>query len=188
MKLFLFDQTGKLGKHLEALKSQPIIPYDKSSLPEKTSSIQMTTDKSLQALQSQILANYKIFPSHIMTYLTQWYHESREMRAGDTIVQQVYLPPVQSFSQKLIFGVRIFEIINESDRVGFSYETIEGHVERGISTFTLEKTTPNRIIFKIRTFSQPEILLSRVMGPVFAVPYQEYCTRQALKNVKELAE
>jgi uncharacterized protein (UPF0548 family) len=109
------------------------------------------------------------------------------MKAGDTIVQQVYLPPIQSFSQKIIFGVRISEIIDSDDRKGFSYETLEGHVEKGISIFTIEKLN-DKPIFKIQTFSKPGNLLTRLMGPIFSIPYQKYCTKAALKNVKRQIE
>ncbi len=76
------------------------------------------------------------------------------MQIGDTILQQVFIPPVKQFSKKIIFGVRINAIINEAVRIGFSYETLEGHVEKGESTFTIEEIEGN-IIFKIHTFSEP---------------------------------
>ena len=72
------------------------------------------------------------------------------MKIGDTILQQAFIPPTQSFSQKIIFGVRINNIIEETNRKGFSYETIEGHVEKGESTFTIEKGDKG-LIFNIKT-------------------------------------
>jgi uncharacterized protein (UPF0548 family) len=108
------------------------------------------------------------------------------MREGDTIVQQVHLPPIRAFSQKLIFGVRIKEIIDRSDEAGFSYETLEGHVEKGISTFTVGHAGSG-LLFRIHTLSAPGNPLSRLLGPVFSVPYQAYCTRQALRNVRKTA-
>ena len=109
------------------------------------------------------------------------------MKAGDTIVQQVFIPPTKIVSQKLIFGVRIKEIIDEKSRKGFSYETLEGHVEKGISTFTVEEEQ-GRIVFKIKTFSGAGNLLSKLMGPFFSVPYQAFCTNKALENCKKQME
>ena len=37
------------------------------------------------------------------------------MKIGDTIAQQANIPPFKNFSQKIIFGVRINEIINETN-------------------------------------------------------------------------
>lgn len=119
-----------------------------------------------------------------MSYYSQWKDENRNMKFGDTIVQQIFIPPIQSFSQKIIFGVRINEIINEVNRKGFSYETLNGHVEKGISTFTIEELE-NKIFFKIHTFSKPGHLISRIAGPIFSIPYQTYCTKKALKYVSK---
>jgi tRNA C32,U32 (ribose-2'-O)-methylase TrmJ len=65
-----------------------------------------------------------------MTFKNQWTDENRKMRVGDTIAQQVYIPPTKTFSQKIIFGVRVNEIIDQVTEKGFSYETLEGHVEK----------------------------------------------------------
>ncbi|HYI77464.1 MAG TPA: DUF1990 family protein, partial [Chryseolinea sp.] len=75
-------------------------------------------------------------------------------------------------------------IIDEDGRKGFSYVTIEGHVEKGESTFTIEQSGQG-LTFKIRTFSEPGNLLTKLVGPIFTVPYQTYCTRRALENVKK---
>ena len=123
-----------------------------------------------------------------MAYLTQWNHEQRTIKKGDTIMQQVFIPPNRYISQKIIFGVRIKEIIDEQNRVGYSYETLKGHVEKGISTFTIEKTGDEQTVFRIHTYSAPANLLTKLLGPVFSIPYQTYCTRKALQNVKKIIE
>ncbi len=122
-----------------------------------------------------------------MSCKTQWEWENREMEIGDTIVQQVFIPPIKNFSQKIIFGVRINNIINEPDKKGFSYVTLEGHVERGESIFIVGKTNSG-IIFIIQTYSEPGQFISKLLAPVFSYPYQAYCTNKALENVKRLLE
>ena len=183
MKVYLKDQQFNFPAHLEFLKMQPVSDYDIAGLTEKTSSIVINTNKELAELNTGFFFDYKIFPSRIMSFLTQWSYEKRQMNTGDTIVQQAFIPPVNFLSQKIIVGVRINEIINETNRVGFSYETIQGHVEKGVSTFTLEKSA-DKTVFKIHTFSKPGTFLSKITGPFFSIPYQSYCTRQALKQVK----
>jgi uncharacterized protein (UPF0548 family) len=122
-----------------------------------------------------------------MTYMTQWGQEKRKMKIGDTILQQVFLPPTPLLSQKIIFSVRINNLIDEPGRKGFSYETLEGHVEKGESTFTLEAGGRSPL-FKIKTYSTAGNVLTRLVGPVFTRPYQRYCTQQALKHVKRQLE
>ncbi|WP_207427621.1 DUF1990 family protein [Pedobacter sp. SYSU D00535] len=122
-----------------------------------------------------------------MSFKTEWGYFGREMRVGDTIVQQAYIPPFRTFSQKIIFGVRIKQVINEVGKKGFSYETLEGHVEKGISIFTIEEIE-KQLSFKIETFSTPGNFLTKLLGPIISVPYQTFCTRAALENVKRQIE
>lgn len=188
MKIYLTDQTAQFPKHLEQLCKTGIMKYDISTLKEKITEAAINTTKSIEQIDAKFLFNYSIFPGNIMGHLTQWDHERRNMRPGDTIVQQVFIPPTKTISQKIIFGVRIKEIIKKQNRIGYSYETLEGHVEKGISTFTLEETHNGQIIFRIHTFAAPATLLSKLLGPVFSGPYQDYCTRRALMNVKRQLE
>lgn len=161
--------------------------YDKASLTEKVSSVSINTDRPLDLFNLDFFFDYKIFPSSILTYWAEWQQENRRMKTGDTIVQQVYLPPLQRYSQKLVFGVRICQIIDEPKRKSFSYETLQGHVEKGISTFSVEQEN-NKIVIKIHTFSAPGHILSRLLGPVFSLPYQAFCTRRALAHMKRQIE
>jgi hypothetical protein len=161
--------------------------YDKSQLKDKISTIDIETTKKLDQLNLNFLFDYQIFPDNIMTFKNEWTDQSRKMKIGDTIAQQVYIPPTRTFSQKIIFGVRINEIIDQADKKGFSYESLEGHVEKGVSTFTVEQLD-NKIVFKIQTYSTPGNILTKLLGPIFSVPYQTFCTKTALKNVKRQLE
>ena len=180
MKIYITEQTKNLNKHLDLLKSKSVMSYDKTKLIEK---ITINTKAKIENIDLQFLFDYKIFPNKIMTYFTEWNVGKRKMKVGDTIVQQVYLPPIKSFSQKIIFGVRINEIIDEPFKKGFSYETLEGHVEKGISTFTLEQNETETVC-KILTYSIPGNILTKLLGPIFSIPYQSFCTRSAMENIK----
>jgi hypothetical protein len=187
MKIYLTDQADNFDRLLKELMTKPTMTFDKTKLKEKTTTIDIKTDKTLGQINLDFLFDYKIFPSNIMTFMTQWGQEKRKMKIGDTILQQVYIPPTKTFSQKIVFGVRINRIIDETERKGFSYETLEGHVEKGESTFTIEQLDSG-LIFKIKTYSEPGNLLTKLVGPIFTVPYQTYCTRTALENVKRQIE
>ncbi len=187
MKIFRKDQKSKFGEYLIELMGKPTMKYSHQSLKEKITTIDLNTDKKLKELNLNFLFDYNIFPSNIMSFQTQWNIEQRNMRVGDTILQQVFVPPLKTFSQKIIFGVRVNSVIDEAERKGFSYETIEGHVEKGQSIFTVEHTSRG-LIFKIHTFSVPGNFLTRLVGPIFSLPYQAFCTRMALRNVKSLVD
>lgn len=77
--------------------------------------------------------------------------------------------------------------LTKQTKKGFSYETLEGHVEKGISTFTVEQLV-NKIVFKVQTYSTPGNTWVNLLGPVFSIPYQTFCTKTALKNVKRQLE
>ncbi len=183
MKIYLTDQANNFDGLFKQLTSRPTMTFDKTKLKEKTTTIDIKNEKTLEQLNLDFLFDYKIFPSNIMTYMTEWGQEKRKMKIGDTILQQAFVPPTKTFSHKIVFGVRINSIIDETDKKGFSYVTIEGHVEKGESTFTIEQSDSG-LIFKIKTFSEPGNLLTKLVGPIFTVPYQTYCTRAALENVK----
>jgi hypothetical protein len=187
MRIYLSDQSQKFKQHLDFLKDKKVMDYDKSRLTEKITTIDIDTTKKLDQLNLDFLFDYQIFPNNIMTFKNEWTYQSRKMKIGDTIAQQVYIPPTRTFSQKIIFGVRINEIIDQADKKGFSYETLEGHVEKGVSTFTVEQLD-NKTVFKIQTYSTPGNILTKLLGPIFSVPYQTFCTKTALKNVKRQLE
>lgn len=182
MKIYLTNQKNNLESHLAILKGKSIIKYHKSQLKEKSTTIDLKTKIPIDHLNFQFFFDYNIFPNNILTYLTQWGVEKRKMQVGDTIVQQIYVLPI-----KIICGVRITEIIDQPNKKEFSYETLEGHVEKGISTFTIE-VVGNKTIFEIHTFSTPGNILTKLLAPIFSVPYQTFCTQKALQNVKRQFE
>ena len=168
MKVFLTDQSKHFPGFLSFFKQQPVMPYDRNQLAEKITIVTINTTRPFEELDTRFLFAYKIFPGNIMTFATEWDYEQRAMQVGDTIVQQAFIPPFRHLSQKIIFAVRITEIIQEPERTGFSYETVKGHVEKGISTFTIEKKPEQKIIFKIHTFSAPGNWLTKFAGPIFS--------------------
>jgi hypothetical protein len=188
MEIFFTDQAINYVQHLQRLCKASVMAYNIEDLQEKQTHINIATSKKFEDLDLRFLFDYKIFPAYILDYLTQWSYENRSIKVGDTIVQQALIPPNKIFSTKIIFGVRIKEIVLEQNRIGYSYETLEGHVEKGISTFTVEKVNGDEVIFKIHTYSAPGNWLTKLVGPVFSVPYQTYCTRKALQNVKRYLE
>ena len=113
MKIYLRNQTKYLKTHLENLKLQEIIKYDKSQLKEKTTFVHINTNKDIQKLDTKLFWEYNIFPKNIMNFLTEWNDQKRQMQIGDTIVQQAFIPPVGS-PFLVQFKSRIFSCFNQS--------------------------------------------------------------------------
>jgi|TARA_R110000787_G_C13414078_1_gene444411 hypothetical protein len=179
MKIYLSDQSNRFQKHLEALKPINIIPYNKKLLTHKSDSIEL--DCNFPDFNFKEFFNYRIFPSNILSAYPQWIHEGRSIQVGDTIVQQINIPPFERLTQRIIVGVRIKEVFNSDKCKGFSYETLQGHVEKGISLFQVEHIN-NKTIFRIETYSEPAQPMLKLFQP-FSSWYQDCCTKMALKNI-----
>ena len=61
---------------------------------------------TLEPARTEFLFRYEIFPENILRAWGQWQAESREMRPGDTVVQEAAMPPVP-WGARLLFGARV---------------------------------------------------------------------------------
>jgi hypothetical protein len=156
---------------------------DARSLPERNSLIDLGVDGPLQKWGTDFVFDYDIFPSYIMRFEAEWIVARRRMQVGDIIVQRAVVPPI-GFGFCMEFAVRISSVFEDGTRIGFAYETLAGHVERGISEFYFEERGES-IAFVIHTFSEPAHWTARMAKPILTLPYQAWCTRRALKRVRE---
>lgn len=182
MEIRFSDQKEKFSNYLFALKKCEIISYSTNNTKHKIS--KQTIPCKFSEFPFSSFFDYNIFPKSILTAYAEWGEENRAMKSGDTIVQEIKIPPLRSFSIKVLAGVRIKEVFDEASRKGFSYETLLGHVETGVSTFVIEEHGEN-CIFTIETYSKPSNVFLRLFEPVTSM-YQDYCTQEALLNVKKL--
>jgi hypothetical protein len=60
---------------------------------------------------------------------------------------------------------------------------LTGHAETGESAFFFE-LSDGKLESVVHTQSQPGLLVSRLAGPVFTFPYQQYCANQALVRME----
>lgn len=154
-------------------------------LPENISEIALGYAGPISSYRTDFLFAYDIFPRFLMRAEPQWIRERREIRVGDIIVQRAVLPPI-GFGLCAEFAVRISALISEPSKLGFAYETLAGHLERGVSEFYFEERA-GALFFVIHTHSEPAHWLSRLARP-FSLGYQKWCTRQARKHVKKRFE
>ncbi|MGV3757605.1 MAG: DUF1990 family protein [Verrucomicrobiota bacterium] len=153
------------------------------SLPEKTSTIALNVPGPICKWHTDSLFDYDVFPSTIIRYEAEWRTECRKVRVGDIILQRAMIPPLLGFGLCLEFAVRISRLIKEEKRLGFAYETLTGHAERGISEFYFEEQNGS-LSFTIHTYSEPGHWTSRLGKHIATLPYQAWCTRRALNHVK----
>lgn len=165
---------------LDEMKHWPCDAGNVEALTAKHARIVLPGINRLMQLDRQPFFAYDIFPNGILTAHTEWSVEDRFMQPGDTIVQEVHLPPFSRVSLKLVFGVRISHVSVSENRWCFAYQTLKGHVEKGESVFTLEAIR-GRVWFSIATHSAPA---SAWMPAWLTSPYQDYCTRMALQHVQ----
>ena len=156
---------------------------DARSLPERTSSIDLGVTGPICKWHTEFLFDYDIFPSSIMRFEAEWKTEGRKMCVGDVILQRAIVPPI-GFGICMEFAVRICKLIQEERRLGFAYETLSGHAERGISEFYFEDRNGS-LAFTIHTHSEPGHWTSRFAKRMVTLPYQAWCTGRALKHVRD---
>lgn len=156
-----------------------------ATLPEKSSEIPLGYSGPISSYRTDFLFAYDIFPHSLMRAEPQWIRERRAMRVGDIIIQRAVLPPI-GFGLCAEFAVRISALISEPSKLGFAYDTLAGHLERGVSEFYFEERS-GALFFVIHTHSEPAHWLSR-LGRPFSLVYQKWCTQQALKHVKKRFE
>lgn len=186
MKTFLTDQQSKLRRLLPEFKGLPL-SYDANTvLEERESVLEIPHDSEVTDLSShdfKSLFEYDIFPPNIMAFAAEWQDQGRPMHEGDVIVQQAFLPPFP-LSVKCVFAVRVLKIFREPTKVGFSYGTLAGHPEMGISQFYFA-VRDGITRAAIHTHSHPGTLLTRSVAPIFTLPYQQYCTNRGLQRMRE---
>lgn len=156
---------------------------DARTLPEKTTSINLGVPGPIRNWRTDFLFDYDVFPSSIIRYEAEWLAAGRKLQVGDAILQRAVAPPI-GFGICMEFAVRVSALITEERRLGFAYETLTGHAERGVSEFYFEERDGS-LAFTIHTHSEPAHWTARLAKRVVTLPYQAWCTRQALKHVRE---
>jgi hypothetical protein len=102
MKIYLINQAKRFPLHLQDLKNESVKKYEKEKLLEKAITVEIDIKEELSNINARFFWEYKIFPDTIMCAYTEWVFCQRVMQVGDTIVQQVNIPPSKVFSIKII--------------------------------------------------------------------------------------
>jgi hypothetical protein len=186
VRVALTDQSAGLAALIPGFRDAPLSYASAEDFPLRVTTREIATSSSAGGLEGAdlgFLFDYRVFPPQIMRFAAEWREEDRAMREGDVVVQQVSIPP-GPLAVRTLFAVRILEVFREPHRAGFSYGTLRGHAESGRSTFRIEQDEAGTRAV-IETRSRPGNLPSRLLGPVFTLPYQKYCTGRALDRMRD---
>lgn len=61
---------------------------------------------------------------------------------------------------------RIVYVIDEPNKKGFAYGTLQSHVEKGEEIFLVEMEPDGSVWYRIQAFSQPNFILTKIFKPV----------------------
>ncbi|HEU5004350.1 MAG TPA: DUF1990 domain-containing protein [Actinomycetota bacterium] len=72
---------------------------------------------------------------------------------------------------------RVVYLVDEADRFGFGYGTLPHHPEQGEEAFMVERDANGNVRFRIRAFSRPAHLLTKLGSPVSRAVQARVTTR-----------
>lgn len=88
---------------------------------------------------------------------------SERVETGAVAVVRLTIGPV-----KIDGANRVVAVIDEPDRRGFAYGTLDGHPEKGEQAFFVEIDAEDSVTFTVRSFTRRASLLARIGGPLNA--------------------
>ncbi|MBS2034685.1 DUF1990 family protein [bacterium] len=135
-----------------------------------------TAEGAFQRL-ARAIRSYDIFPRRLGRGVLR-----RPVEVGDSVGLRYYLVP----GVHLFFASRVYEVIDEPLRSGFSYETLEGHPEAGRETFSVTKDSETgAIICELKAWSHLARPWPRWLHPLTR-PLQTGAGRAALDHFEQL--
>ena len=134
-------------------------------------------DAVFARLENRLL-RYDVFPTRLMR--AEICSADGRLYEGTTIVQHVAIGPFTLESAVRVVRAWRVEDANLAE-TGFAYVTLEGHPERGVSSFRVSRDSSGQIEFAIEARSSPGSLLTRLGGP-FACRFQRRATEAALDH------
>ncbi len=105
---------------------------------------------------ADLLMRYQFYPHDVLSHVSDFGLWNRWAQVGDRIVQRIHLftlfgkPVVDVLAMN-----EVREVITEPRRYGFTYVTVETHVEQGEWTACLEWTPDNQLRLTVHAISRP---------------------------------
>jgi uncharacterized protein (UPF0548 family) len=136
---------------------------------------------TLVARAVEVLMRYDVFPAHRMRH-----HVCTRggiLRTDALVIQRLFAGPLAVEA-----AVRVDEVFDERARggpAGFTYTTLQGHVERGTATFSVGLDGRGVPVLKIESWSRPGNALA-TMGRPLIRRIQRSSVQEALRHVQSL--
>ncbi|WP_066520404.1 DUF1990 family protein [Curtobacterium ammoniigenes] len=73
---------------------------------------------------------------------------------------------LHAYGRSIHAPVRVVSVVDEPDRKGFAYGTLEGHPVRGEESWVIERTADGSVWLQVRAFSRPANWKWRLVGPL----------------------
>jgi uncharacterized protein (UPF0548 family) len=124
------------------------------------------------------LMSYDVFPTDLMRP-TVCAADGR-LKVGTVIVQRVRLGFVVIEAAVRVVETAATETA-DTEEAGFSYLTLAGHPERGVSSFWVIRHGDD-VVFRIEARSRPGTVMTRIGRPISRL-FQRRATRAALRHV-----
>lgn len=126
---------------------------------------------------AKAIRNYNVFPPRLGRGVLR-----RPVQVGDAVGLRYYLIP----GLHIFFASRVYEVIEEELRSGFSYETLQGHPEAGQETFSVSKDPHSgAVVGCLQAWSQLAPPWPRWLSPLTR-PLQYGAGRAALDYFEQL--
>ena len=85
-----------------------------------------------------------------------------------------------------INSARIVYSIDEKDKFGFAYGTLQGHLEKGEELFLIERDQNGEIFYHIKAFSKPDYWFVWMVFPL-ARYFQRRFVKESMKIMQQLS-
>ncbi|MCG8328854.1 MAG: DUF1990 domain-containing protein [Chitinophagales bacterium] len=120
----------------------------------------------------ELIKKWKMFPPD----WTQIYPLCLPIEKGQEVVVLFQLMGLWWYN-----SCRIVYTINEENRFGFAYGTLQGHVEQGEECFEVYRDENNQVWYQISAFSRPNVWLTKV-----AYPLARYFQKKFVRQSREM--
>lgn len=118
---------------------------------------------------------------HFPTDWTLAYAQNEAPRPGLDVVVLFRV-----FNLHWLNGARVVDVIDRPDYYGFSYGTLENHIERGEELFYCRlDPTDGRVYYGIQAYSRPRFWGTRLLKP-YARAQQHRFVRESMARMREI--
>ncbi|MFT5386409.1 MAG: hypothetical protein ACI8X3_003483 [Saprospiraceae bacterium] len=173
LKAFLIEKQAAFYNYKEknGTKTKKVPGYDNDLNTIYIGEGEIAWHKAKEALQT-----WQQFPPP----WTRIYKDNTSIQEGNTVAVLFQL-----FGIWWINAARIVYAFDETDRFGFAYGTLHGHVESGEECFWIDRDESGNIYYHIKAFSKPAFWGAKLAYPI-ARRYQRKFVRESMERMKEL--